>query len=115
MKKIVLATCLTLMSANTTAGDFACTGKVTSVGIGTTTGILYVEAGHGMHYLCKIHETYNGVHPQICQSWQSMFMTAKLAKKEITQAYNGTEGQDCTTLGHWKIPTPFPHYTVMND
>ena len=110
-KRLFLAALL-CVCGNATAA-FSCKGKVQTIGLDPTAGTLIVNMGHGTHYLCKIHELYNGVDPLVCRSWYSMLLSAQASGREIEQAFNGTEEQTCATLGHWAVPNPFPYYVVL--
>lgn len=112
---VLLQTMLFAFATNASAGNFSCAGNVSSIALGPTNGTLQVNAGYGVHYLCKIHETYNGVHPEICKAWYSMFLTAQASGRKIQQSYSDSEGTDCNTLGNWTIPKPLPYYVVLGQ
>lgn len=99
-----------------TAEAFQCTGAVESIAIHPTGGTLQVNAGYGVHYLCKIHTEHNGVHPAICKTWYSMFLTAQTSGRNIDQYYSIDAGgaQSCAELGTWKVPNPLPYYVAIN-
>ena len=99
--------------APSTAGTFSCSGEVQSVAFHPTAGTLQVNTGHGVHYLCKIHESFNGVHPDICKAWYSMFLTAQASGREVRQYYNDSAGTSCSTLGNWVVPNPMPYYVEL--
>ena len=118
MKYVVKAVgvLLFVLSNYAIAGDFHCSGVVSSIALGPKNGTLQVNAGYGVHYLCKIHVEFNGVHPEICKAWYSMFLTAQASGKEISQSYNGDSGgaTNCTELGNWQVPNPIPYYVNIN-
>ena len=95
---------------------FECAGAVESIAINPQSGILQVNAGYGVHYLCRIHTEHNGVHPAICKTWYSMFLTAQTSGRKITQVYDASAGgaQSCAELGTWKVPNPLPYYVAIN-
>lgn len=95
---------------------FSCSGKVTTLAIGPTTGVLQVGTGYGIHYLCNLNKEMNGVNPETCRAWYSMFLTAKMADKKINQNYAQTASvQGCANLGNWSVPNSFPYWTEIID
>ena len=72
------------------ASAFSCSGQVVSVAIGPTNGTLQVNAGYGVHYLCRLHTEYNGVHPEICKAWYSMFLSAQASGRPVHQYYDAS-------------------------
>lgn len=114
MKNILICGLATLViSANSHAANFSCGGKINSIALNPTSGTLQVNAGHGVHYLCKIHTEFNGVHPEICKAWYSMFLTAQASDRKIEQYYNDGSGTTCSTLGSWAVPNPMPYYVEL--
>jgi hypothetical protein len=101
-----------IFSAN--ANAFSCKGDVLSIGLGPTNGLLQVDAGYGIHYLCKLNEEFNGVDPETCKAWYSMFLTAQASARAIEQYYRDGNGLSCSNLGSWAIPNPMPYYVVIN-
>lgn len=97
--------------------NYSCSGQVTSIAFGPTNGILQVEAGYGVHYLCQFHQTYNGVHPEICKAWYSMFLSAQASGRPVRQHYNPASGvaQSCAELGSWRVPSPIPYYVSLSQ
>ncbi|TQV89320.1 hypothetical protein [Aliikangiella coralliicola] len=114
MKKLLLL--ILMFPMITDAANFSCKGKVSVLAIGPTSGILQVNAGYGVHYLCKLHEEMNGVHPEICKAWYSMFLTAKASGKQMSQSYSQIPGgpQDCASLGSW-VTTTTPYFVQIVD
>lgn len=117
MKHFFLFLILLLSPLLAHAGNFSCTGKVATLAFHPLNGILQVDTGYGVHYLCMIQAEYNGVHPEICKAWYSMLLTAKVAGKDIQQAYSQspTGAQNCAELGSWVIPNPFPYHVKILD
>jgi len=114
---IILSFLIILVPTASHAGSFACQGKISTLAINPIGGTLQVDAGHGVHYLCKIHIEHNGIHPDICKAWYSMFLTAKVAGKEVKQNYDNTAGteQNCAELGTWTVPNPMPYFIEILD
>ena len=90
-----------------------CRGDVTGLAIGPTSGLLQVNNSYGWHYLCKLSTEYNGVDPETCKAWYSMFLTAKASGKQVSQYYD--DGTDCESLGSWRVPVPFPYFVNLED
>jgi hypothetical protein len=115
MKKIVLigaafAMCIYSFSIN---AGVKCTGSVVGLALGPKSGILQVHNGYGWHYLCRFSSEFNGVHPETCKAWYSMFLTARASGKQVSQYYeNGTV---CENLGSWKVPDPFPYFVSIEN
>lgn len=99
------------------SAGFSCPGKVSSIALGPASGTLQVNAGYGVHYLCKIHIEHNGVHPEICKAWYSMFLSAQATGRQVIQYYDESAGgaQSCSELGSWKVPNPLPYYVTLNN
>ncbi len=97
------------------AGNFACVGKVELIALGPSSSLLQVNTGFGTHYLCKFSESYNGVHPETCKAWYSMFLSAQASGREITQNYNDANGTNCDTLGNWSVPNPMPYFVKIKN
>ena len=121
MKKKMVAICilgiLMFPARVTWAAAFFCPGKVTTLAIGPSNGILQVNAGYGVHYLCSLSVAMNGIPPEICRSYYSMFLAAKMAGKSINQGYddNNVVGKSCGTLGNWAVPNPMPYWIELLD
>jgi len=114
LSKTLIVALLIVVSSNVNAG-VKCSGFVRVLAIGPKSGILQVDSGFGVHYLCKVHDVMNGVHPEICKTWFTMFMTAKIANKKIAQYYD--DGSICSAeyLGNWAIPKVFPYFVNMEN
>ncbi|MCP4487137.1 MAG: hypothetical protein GY820_07450 [Gammaproteobacteria bacterium] len=115
MKRVTIAYigfALSLASLTVNAG-VKCTGLVTGLAIGPKSSILQVNNGYGWHYLCKFSAEYNGVHPDTCKAWYSMFLTAKASGKQVSQYYDN--GTVCENVGSWKVPTPFPYFVLLEN
>ena len=117
MKKLLTLLFALFIPSTSYAANFSCQGKVSTLALSPVGGTLQVNAGHGVHYLCTFHAEYNGVHPEICKAWYSMFLTAKIAGKEIKQYYSQTTGgaQNCSELGTWTDPNPMPYFVEILD
>ena len=115
MRKILFL--LLMMPAVSNASNFFCQGKVSVLAVGPTNGILQVNTGHGVHYVCKLHEEKNGVHPEVCKAWYSMYLSAMVSGKEISQGYSQIDGgaQDCASLGSWVTPNPIPYWVQIKE
>ena len=96
-------------------GGVPCTGHVSTLAIGPTSGTLQVNTGYGVHYLCKFQETINGVHPEICKAWYSMFLTAKASGKQVAQYYPNGTTCSASYLGNWQVPSQFPYFVSLVD
>lgn len=90
-----------------------CTGKVTTLALGPRSGVLQVNNGYGVHYLCMFDQTYNCVKPDTCKVWYSMFLTAKVTGKNISQYY--PNGAVCENLGSWTVPLYFQYFVTLDD
>lgn len=112
LKRILFVTVLAY-SFSAKAANFSCTGQVLSIGISPAGGVLQVNTGNGVHYLCKFQDTMNGVHPDVCKVWYSMFLSAQASGRAVTQIYDGASGGSCTTLGNWSVPNPMPYYVEV--
>ncbi|MFL0803277.1 MAG: hypothetical protein K6L81_06140 [Agarilytica sp.] len=110
MKKVIVFTLLIVCAFRSYAETFSCSGKVKNVAIGPTTAILQVNSGYGMHYLCSFKEVKNGVDPETCKAWYSMFLAAQASKREVSQSYSTSSGETCASLGSWVTPDPFPYF-----
>jgi len=117
MKKLAIVYIgLALVMNSLTANAGKCTGSVVGLAIGPTSGMLQVNNGYGWHYLCKFSTEFNGVHPETCKAWYSMFLTAKASGKQVSQYYDtGTSDTACENLGSWKVPTPFPYFVTLEN
>ena len=115
MKKVsIFCVGLTLLIGSLTANaGVACTGAVIGLAIGPTSGVLQVNNGYGWHYLCQFSGVYNGVHPDTCKAWYSMFLTARASGKQVSQYYD--DGTVCESLGSWMVPTPFPYFVLLEN
>ncbi|XOV78403.1 MAG: hypothetical protein ACFHVJ_15835 [Aestuariibacter sp.] len=115
LSKIFFTTTLFISCAADAA--FHCSGKVQSIALGPKGGVLQVDAGFGVHYLCRIHDRMNDVPPEVCRAWFSMLLAAQASGREISQSYNpGDSGaQNCEQLGSWKVPNPFPYYVALSE
>jgi hypothetical protein len=104
-----------LLINNSVHAGVKCSGTVKTLAIGPQSGLLQVSTGYGVHYLCKLNESWNGVSPDVCKVWYSMFLAAKLSGKKIAQYYD--EGAECSadSLGNWQVPTPFPYFVEIED
>ena len=111
---ILLFAAFCLWSSSAIAG-FSCIAKVVSVALGPISGVLQVNTGYGVHYLCKIDTEYNGVQPEICKAWYAMFLSAQASGRSIAQVYDQNAGgaQSCSELGSWTVPNPLPYYVSM--
>jgi len=96
-------------------GSFTCKGHVKIIALSPGNGTLQVDTGFGTHYLCKMHEPYNGVHPDICKAWYSMFLTAQASGREVSQTYSDKNGTNCSSLGTWVVPKPLPYYVKIEQ
>ncbi len=105
-----LALIISSFSAN---AGVKCTGDVIGLAIGPKSGILQVNNGYGWHYLCQFSAEYNGVHPDTCKAWYSMFLTAKASGKQVSQYYDN--GTICENIGSWKVPVPFPYFVNLEN
>jgi hypothetical protein len=114
MLKRILCASIFSVSIGANSANFSCPGQVSSIAISPVGGVLQVNAGTGVHYLCKFNEPMNGVHPEVCKAWYSMFLTAQASGRTITQYYDGTNGTTCATLGNWAVPNPMPYYVELN-
>ncbi len=112
IKKTLVAVSIMAIATYSFAGT-ECKGTVKTIAFHPTGGVLQVNAGYGTHYLCKLHETFNGVHPEICKSWYSMLLTAQASGRAISQYYNFQSGQSCETVGNWDVPNPMPYYVQL--
>ncbi|XOV79505.1 MAG: hypothetical protein ACFHVJ_00755 [Aestuariibacter sp.] len=90
--------------AMASAATYTCSGKVKFVALSPKGGMLQVNAGHGVHYLCRIHTESNGVPPEVCQAWYSMFLTAQSRGVEMHQSYNSDHG-NAANLVHGQSQT----------
>lgn len=88
---------------------FSCSGTVSRLSVGLPSGVVELDTGHGIHYICKLNGTYNAIEADICRAWYSMALAAKLSGSEIEQSYPNVSGEDCTTLGNWSDPDPAPN------
>ena len=113
MKNILACLATLVVAVNSYAANFSCAGKVSSIGLNPINGTLHVNAGYGVHYLCKVHTEFNGVHPEICRTWYSMFLAAQASDRKVEQYYNDGNGTNCTTLGSWAVPNPMPYYVEL--
>jgi len=113
MNRVIFSLMLALIfSVN--ANGFSCKGEVLSIAIGPTSGVLQVNAGHGVHYLCKLSGELNGVHQETCKAWYSMFLTAQASGRAVEQYYADSGNEGCAGLGSWVTPNPIPYYVVIN-
>lgn len=110
LASIFLAACLPVYAEN-----FSCEGEVKYIGIHPTAGTLQVDIGRGVHYLCALHEEINGVHPEICKAWYSMYLTAQASGRKVLQYYSGENGTNCSTLGNWAVPNPMPYHIALKN
>ena len=113
MKRTSITLALIFWCTPLIAGVFSCEGHVESIALDPTSGTLQVDTGHGVHYLCQIHQAYNGVHPEICKAWYSMFLSAQASGRKVRQNYSDANGTNCNTLGNWSVPNPMPYYVVL--
>jgi hypothetical protein len=103
-----------LASGPASAG-VTCGGPVSMLAFGPTTGLLHVNYGWGVHYLCKFSETHNGVHPETCKAWYAMFLAARNSGKQVRLTYDVTDQNFCSQIGSWVTPSPFPYFTDTVD
>ena len=106
---LALTTCMSVAHA-----AVMCEGKVHSIALNPVGGTLTVNAGNGVHHLCNFATTQNGVNPETCKAWYSMFLTAKASGKTIRQYYERTD-PNCGTIGNWAAPNPMPYYVELVD
>lgn len=97
-----------LLSVNVNAATF-CKGKVITLGLGPQSGMLQINIGYGVWYLCSLKSTANGIDPSVCKAWYSMFLTAKETGSKINMAFDSTT--PCTGYGSWATPSVMPYWT----
>lgn len=97
--------------------DYSCTGYVAKIAMHPINGLLQVDAGYGVHYLCKIGAEENGVTAESCAALYSSFLAAQASGRQVTLAYNenGGTAQNCSELGNWTTPDPFPYHVSLAD
>lgn len=120
MKKVICYLIVLLGSTApiiVTAASYSCTGNVDTIALAPNGGMLQVNTGHGVHYLCKLQVEHNGVHPDVCKAWYAMFLSAQASGRKITQLYDPDAGiaQNCAELGSWVTPNPFPYYVYITN
>jgi len=115
MIKIILFFLGIFWGGNALAATFQCSGQVEIIALNPSNGMLQVNTGYGMHYLCQIQTEFNGVHPEVCKAWYSMFLTAQASGRPVTQNYDSTNGdaQNCSDLGSWVTPSPSPYFVSL--
>ena len=93
---------------------FVCSGEVEAIGIDPPSGMLSVNTGHGMHFLCNLNQEANGVSANVCQAWYSMFLSAQASGRPVIQSYQDAAGKNCGNLGSWVVPDPFPYHVELH-
>lgn len=95
---------------------FSCSGQVGTLAISPGNGMISVDYGYGVHYLCSVQSALAGVDPQTCKSWYAMFLAAKVSKMPVTLTYDDTAGgaTSCAALGSWVFPKPAPYFVNFN-
>lgn len=111
----VLILGLSIVTQQAVAG-FSCTGQVRTLGISPSSGLLSVDAGYGVHYLCNLTTAMNGVDPTTCKAWYAMFLTAKSSGKTVSLHYDPSAGgaTNCESLGSWVAPNPQPYFANID-
>ena len=94
----------------TSQAAITCTGPVRTLAIGPASGYLQVDAGYGVHYLCRFDAIANGVDPATCKAWYSLFLMARATGKNVNQSYQGTTATSCAQLGSWRVPVEMPYW-----
>lgn len=104
---------LALGAQNASAG-IICSGQISGLAIGPTSGILQTNYGHGWHYLCSFKAEHNGVAPEVCKIWWSMLLSAQSQNKEVQFYYDDSWG-DCSNLPNWHTPVPGPYFVNVKN
>jgi len=104
-----------LVSTSAVFAETYCEGKVKFLNISDASGVLQLDIGTGVHYICKPKQTMNGVYPAVCKAWYSMFLAAQAADKSIRQHYLSKDPEICTKLPNWEVPRPFPNFIELVD
>lgn len=115
MRTLSLVLLSFIFFANSLAADIVCTGNVSTVAFGPTSGLLSVSNGYGVEYLCNFNQSYNGVDPRTCKAWYAMLLTAKASSKKISMHYDATTDWQCNQVGNWAVPNPFPYWVEIVD
>jgi hypothetical protein len=102
----------------------ACDGHVGYVALGPAHGVLQVDYGYGIHYVCSIQTPpptqvgmpawAEAVSPSNCKGLYALFLSAQLSGKTV-RVYFADPVNTCTQIGHWVWPAGAPiHIAIVN-
>ena len=84
------------------AATIVCSGKIDCLYLRVDDGYVFVNYGYGMHQICAIGATTNGITSESCQALYSTLLTAQRIGKTVDFYYRPEAGS-CQALGNWVL------------
>lgn len=97
-------------SFNAAAGPQWCSGSVEKSWVNKN-GNLYIFGSWRKEHtqICNINNTWNGVSPEICKSWLSIVLAAKMSSTPVTVQY--ADVPSCSEIPKYES-SPSPEYVM---
>lgn len=115
MKKMLQVLVISLalgLGMGTATASITCTGNIERLAL-SINGLVQVDYGHGVHYVCRLTSVYNTVEPEACRALYSMLLAAELSNREVFFNYNTYAA--CADLPDWAAPSPASHHFGVKD
>lgn len=100
-----------LALAPSAQANLFCSGTLTRVSMHPN-GVLQINIGYGVHYLCSFTQNYGSFTPETCRAAYSMLLSAYHAGSPVTLAFNANYTA-CTELPDWAEFNPSPYHIAL--
>jgi len=107
-----LAVLTSVVLASPAYAQLQCVGTVSKVALNPQ-GLVQVDYGYGVHYLCSVSQNHGDFTPETCKATYSMLLSAFHAQSEVHFFFAHTYAT-CADLPNWASLNPSPyHITLM--
>lgn len=102
-----------LFSLSTHAGQQWCSGKITHTYLAEDGTLVIRGDWRNQHTaICNVNTDRKGVSPEVCKSWLSIALAAKLSKADVVVYYSDVPS--CSEVPQYSA-APKPGYLMLDD
>ena len=104
---------LVILCASPAQAAVVCGGSISYLGLGPS-GLVFVNNGFGVWYLCDVSAPFSGYSPEGCRAIYAALLTARATERSVNFYFDAPAGASCTSFGNWATPSPVPYHFSVN-